>query len=493
MAGLLCGFVLVNLLTADRCPAVWHDDGAYTEPAGNLYLGRGFTSANWYAQGKDEFWAGNVPLHQGVLYLWMQGFGFSLVSVRALNCVLMAAAAGVLWLAAGRLRLVAAGRYRILMVVLVLCGFSVCLSYRSGRPDCICILLASAAALAFSIGSRAVRLGVLGVLGVLFPIAGLQLVVFAGVLCLLLVCFLKMRYLPEMTAGALGCVVGGLLLAALYCYHGVSSEFLASTIGKHSSLGDAGLAYKLAAWRGRLGGITLAASFHLVLLTVLLIAAWTARKGRFVWRSPLGFGVAAGLAIPAGVAAAGVYPLYYGWMGYIPVCVCLCSALDARGAALPAVLRRRVVPALLGLACLAGLPLVLLLTVVEWKDRDYRLVENLVREHVRRSDCVYHDGAAFFALQTQVPAAMGYLYLRAMTPEEKQQVSVMVIRPERFAATSRSLGGRWRPCGEPLVPSRGPLLGLDTDFFFRKHRLQVYRREPDVASVRKDATDHRPS
>jgi hypothetical protein len=125
--------------------------------------------------------------------------------------------------------------------MLVMLGFGVCFNYRSARPDCLCILLSSAMLLAFSIADRTVRLTAMGVLGILLPMAGLQLAVLAGLLWLLLLPLLRRRILPEAGAVALGCLVGGGLLFALYAYHGVWDTFLALTMGQHSAIGAEGL------------------------------------------------------------------------------------------------------------------------------------------------------------------------------------------------------------------------------------------------------------
>lgn len=66
--GLLCGFLVLNLLTSSRYPFVAGDEVTYSDPAINLYLEKGFTSTAWFAQTASEFWAGNVPLHPILLY-----------------------------------------------------------------------------------------------------------------------------------------------------------------------------------------------------------------------------------------------------------------------------------------------------------------------------------------------------------------------------------------------------------------------------------------
>src|SRR5580658_8324525 len=105
----------MNLLTGVRYPFVWIDEVMYADPAVNLYLGNGFTSSAWYVQHADEFWAGNVPLHSALLYLWLKAFGFSILSVRSINYAYWMASALLLWRACLRLSLVAASLARVLL------------------------------------------------------------------------------------------------------------------------------------------------------------------------------------------------------------------------------------------------------------------------------------------------------------------------------------------------------------------------------------------
>ena len=50
------GFLLVNLVTAERSPVVWQDEVALVDPAVNLSQGNGFTSTAWW-QTSDRFFA----------------------------------------------------------------------------------------------------------------------------------------------------------------------------------------------------------------------------------------------------------------------------------------------------------------------------------------------------------------------------------------------------------------------------------------------------
>jgi len=62
--GLVFIFLIQSLAVAQWALPVWQDEAMYTDPAANLYMGHGFTSRGWHFQLGDEFWAGNVPLHE---------------------------------------------------------------------------------------------------------------------------------------------------------------------------------------------------------------------------------------------------------------------------------------------------------------------------------------------------------------------------------------------------------------------------------------------
>ena len=219
-------FVLVNLLTASRSPTVWIDEVMYTDPAANLYFGKGFTSTAWHAQTSNEFWAGNAPLHQILLYPWISMFGFSPTAVRSLNYVFMIVSGIMLWFAVVRLRLVNTPWARIALVILLLSGYGITFSYRSGRPDCVAISLFLACVLACSSKSKWVRYLLMVGVSTLFPIAQLQLAAYSFFLGVVLVLFLKKSFLREFLCVLIGLAGGFTCLYFLYIrkYGRVSSS-----------------------------------------------------------------------------------------------------------------------------------------------------------------------------------------------------------------------------------------------------------------------------
>ena len=99
------GFLLVNLVTAERSPVVWQDEVALVDPAVNLSQGNGFTSTAWW-QTSDRFFASNAPLYPMLLYPWISLFGVNATAVRSLNYVLILGVIAVLWLGLRKLNLV---------------------------------------------------------------------------------------------------------------------------------------------------------------------------------------------------------------------------------------------------------------------------------------------------------------------------------------------------------------------------------------------------
>ena len=129
------------------------------------------------------------------------------------------------------------------------------------------------------------------------------------------------------------------------------------------------------------------------LLAVLALLLFQAvRRGEFRLRSPLGVGLLAGVLVPCLLALAGKYARYYCWMAFIPMAACVAAELQS-GRCRPML---RVVVPLLVLSCLVGLPARMAVTLREWKLRDPDPVNRLVAEQVRPTDWVYSEYEAYY-------------------------------------------------------------------------------------------------
>ncbi|MSU56812.1 MAG: hypothetical protein EXS35_01270 [Pedosphaera sp.] len=469
-AWVVCALVLavfvVNLLTGTRFPAVWLDEVQYTDPAVNLYLGHGFTSTAWFVQTGEKFWAAYVPLHQFVLYGWMQIFGFSPLAVRSLNYTLVTFAVLLLWHTARKQAWIPTARARILLVLLVLLDYGVSICTRSGRYDGVVMLLAAAATWASSFARPRARLPAMAALAAGFPFAGLQLTTFTAAFCVLLVVFTGWRRIRECLALAGGGLAGSIGLRLLYQHHGVWDDFLAS------------IRYCMTV---TVGNLPKDPSLIALFAVALLLVGWRWRRGELRFNSPLVFGITGAVWIGLWFHLLGRFPTTYTWMAYVPLAIGVCATLPEafRAAGLPF---KITATTLLTLGCAAGLPLQLASTFYYWPERDYAKVEAFIARHVHSDDSVYSDPEAYYTVKKTARHIVLPSYLAA-TPEENARLNVLVLRPYHAEKVMARLGGRWTRDGETLP-------GITRPFFFAKpdtdskltwdYNLEIWRKQPEA-------------
>lgn len=454
----------INLLTGGRFPCVWMDEVQHTDPAANLYLGSGFTSSAWYVQTSDKFWAGSVPLHQGLLFLWMKVFGFNLLAVRAMNYALVAAATVLMWVAIRRHALVSSAGGRILFVALMLLGYGPSICARAGRYDGITILLTASAACAFAIPGTRSRLAILAGLGFLFPLAGLQLAAFAAVFSALLLLFTGWKWFRECAVLGLGIALGGGALWAFYSSHGVWQDFVA-TVRYSIRVVD--------------GSIPKDPSLFALLLPALLLTGWLQLRDELRLRLPLTFGVVAAIGIPVGMKLVGRFPTYYSWMAYVPLAVGVSAAAAENFTRFKLPLRLGLI-LLLALPCVAGLPIQLGSTIYFWQERDYARVEKLVTDSIRPGEWVYCDPEPYYAVKKRAARTFLNCY-EAITPEENARITVVIVRPHHAPDAIARFGGNWVRSPQALPGITRPFLWSQPDTADKliwDYHLEVWRKQP---------------
>jgi hypothetical protein len=483
-------FLAVNLATSSRSPVVWQDEVMFADPAVNLALGRGFTTSAWF-QDRGLPFAGNSPLYSLCLSPWIAAFGLEVTAVRALNYVLVLGAVGALILALARLGLVQSPWVRAGLAVLVLCGDGVTYSYRSGRYDCLGMLLVAALGLSLTISSQRARAAALVVLGCLVPWAGLQLVPYLVLVGLLLVLVRGRPALADLGWAGAGVVLGLGSLVAFFQAGGVWGEFLRSVsilAGTKKPLLARLVAAAKAPWTEPSSVLVLAA------LAVGVIGAL--RRGEFHVRSPLGLGVVAGVLVPAALALTGKYARYYCWMAFLPMAACMAAELQ-HGRLGP--LRKVVLP-LLVLASLAGLPARLAVTCREWSLRDTRPVDAMVAAALHPTDWVYSDYEAYYPAKRAaaalflppyaglMPEMDGMGVAPALTAAERDAVDVLIVKPSSEERTLRLFGGRWSLVARysaASAPGSGTSAPADLYRGSQPYDLRIYRRQPGpLASAR---------
>jgi hypothetical protein len=471
---LLLLFVVVNLVTGSRCPVVIGDEVMWTDPAANLCLGRGFTSSVWYFQRPDAFWAGNVPLHPFLLYIWLRLFGFSPLAVRSMAYAMMVGAAVLLWLCVRRRRWIAAPQWRLATVVLTLSGFGVAYGYRSGRPDATTILLACGAAFASSLRRAAARWVTLASLGFLFPWAGLQLAAYGVVLCGVIAAFEGKTFWRDAAFLLLGEVLGAVGLLIFYSMHGVWGDFLRSAIGFHTPLGAMTFSRKLQNARMWFGGLKDPSFLLLALACSIALVNVRDRSKRS--RSFLKFGLCSSACIPVAIFLVGFYGIYYSWMVYIPLAVSLCAALELNWRTGLARRARWAVVGILMLTAGLGLPVYCGLSVVNWAARDPARAAWLAEKTLSKKDWVLCQYSAYYGAKRYAQEVFAES-ISSLTAQEKQRISVLIVRPEDFEDAEQEVGGQWRDTGEGARSRHGSaLFGLENSKIFEMYNLEVYRR-----------------
>lgn len=452
---LTAAFLAVNIATASRSPTVWYDETCFVDPAASLALGQGFKTAAWYHVTHEQTFTG-FPLHQLLLAHWLKLAGFGVVEARSMNYMLMAAAGWLLWLAGWRLEAIRTSWSRLALVALVWSGYGITFVYRSGRIDSLHIFLTAAFVAACAIRTGWLRGLTLFAIAALVPASGAQFIAFAAATGVLVFLFAGRRVLPELTALALGGAFGCLMIYFLWTMLGVFDSLAESTGGFFLKFGTP---------------TGLADPSLVALLAASVVVGWRLRsQSHLKLRSVFGFGVVAALAVPLAVAALGRYPIYYSWMGWLPLAFGFCAGLSRVQFTGRAWLRWGAVLAV-GAACGVGLPARVALTVKEWKERDYEPVRQLAQRNVRSGDWVYADYPAFYAVKPLASLTILPPYRQIIRDEEKRRVTVLVIKPDNFSGVAELLGGAWERV-DGYSASDEARRGLGAE----KYNLGVWRR-----------------
>jgi hypothetical protein len=507
LVAVLCSaFLAVNLLTATWFPSPWCDEIMLLDPAANLYQGRGFTSSAWPSQPSTQFWASYTPLYSVILYGWIGAFGFSALSARSLNYVIVAGVAVLLWLASLRLGLLRRPASRLALVGLLLTGASMMYLARYGRPDALTLLLASATLLASSIRRTRLRSIALFALAMLYPVAGLQLLAFAVAICLLLWLFLGRAFLKTGILLATGSLTGLILLLAFYALHGVMTTFIITQVmSPHVVFGEFGrvvkgdqavygrLHYRLETLKSSWQSYLVDPSFIPVLAALLVANAWLLLVHHRLRRSIALFGLVAALFIPPFVLNVGKYSFYYTWMGFVPTALSACRAWEDLASESRFRGVRYVMCLLLLYAGVRGLPWHLYSTTTAQR-QEFQRIEDFVRKVIRPDDWVYGDASIYYATKRRgamffysYAYAMDNKHLPEIPEDERRAITVLIVPVDRCEWSAQRVGGRWVPTGDQLILGNATfhehweplnqqrITAEQMDLW--KPTLEVYRRE----------------
>jgi hypothetical protein len=465
----LC-ILVVNAMTADRSPRPWLDEAMFADPGLNLIDGRGFVSGWWPSQPSDEFFAGNAPLYSLLVGGWAFLFGSELTTLRLLNPLLLALAAGFLILGLRRRKLVQDWRSDLLLVFLLYGGYAMTFSYRSVRYDVLGIVLCAALFAATSIPRR--ELAWLSLFGVaaLLPIAGLHLLPYVALVCVLRFLFdANWRVvLQDGIAIAAGIVLGALIFLLTLAHAGVVDRLITSAT-QLSIHGEQSVNPLSVFW----SAIRTDPSSLLLLGSLLLVAVLPV--GRRVLGSRMVLVVFAfGVVVPGAIALAGKFPIYYGWMRFVPLVLVTVILTDR-------LIRASHYRAVVGilLICLVagyGLPGRLYVATTNWSANDPAHLHAAVQQWLAEDDVVYATPLAYFAVRNVTPRIYGDPYFwREQEWNENLEVNVLVVAPAEAARAIARVGGEWEMTGR-FDPPGVTAPREDTGIGHTYHSVVIYRR-----------------
>lgn len=442
LIGLGIAFLLVGIFLGPRLQPVWIDEVVLAEPAANLALYDSFTSAAWYHQNAQEFHVSTSFLYTVLLALWIKFWGFSIEKVRLFNYVLMLLSITLIWLALKKLPLIKFSWLRIILVVSCLLPTGITFIYTSGRYDTSCIFLSAMVLGAFLIKDAKIRWLTMTIIGFFFPLSGLSAVVFATIFGGILLLFNFQRFWREFVALGGGFILGMLFLYALYSTNGVWDDFVSLTLGH--SVANANLnrtvidiifsrVSKLFDQKDYLCGGCLHPSFPPLSLLLIILIFYELLTKSFRWRSPSFFALITVITIPTTMCFLGKYPLYYSWMLMFPLIICICwsfnNILEKSTGKIQTTIISIAFLVLLFYANLLGLPSLAQITLQQWEKNDYTKVQNFLNNKINHQDHIYADFQTFYALKSRGKRVYFPLYNGQMTPEDRDNLSLIVIDP----------------------------------------------------------------
>jgi hypothetical protein len=303
-------------------------------------------------------------------------------------------------------------------------------------------------------------------------------VVFAGVFIFLLFIYLGRKVLLEVIVIETTLLISAAGLFAFYAVAGVWENAMAALM-PHTTTGGIGIVLTG-------GGLThinkLPKDPSLMTLLGVLFILLTDQilRGRFRYRSVLSFGVASSLTVPVALLSVAKFPTYYSWMVFGPLAVCVCSVLSKMVAGRLVSLTER---SGLVLACIVGLPLQLLAVSYDWHDRDYDAVQEIVSAHVEKGDWVLCDYEVYFAVKAETVEVFLPEYVRVMSTEEMNKVTLLIGSDEALTAWRSKLGGDWNIAAQGIAPTQTTILerltGINADvgLIGKKYQFNIYRRQ----------------
>jgi hypothetical protein len=509
----ILAFLGFSLATYIDYPEVWCDEIWFSEPAVNFAHGGSFTTMVWQYQEPGTFPVVNCPLYLVALVPWLSLAGTTVLAVRSFNYALMGIAAFLVWVVSWRFNLVKSSIQRLLILPLLYLGYGMSFSYRCSRPDILALICLLLLLLAFLIRSQPLRNACLVVLSALTVCIGFQVAIFAWFACFAAWLVLRQAGVRELTLLSAGMAMATGSILLFFTWKGVLSPFLTIVFGilgkhyahvPHLSAGGALLRlihYSLISYVDDFSASAIILGLAFLLATTWKRLSHTTR--RFViYCLVLLFGV------PPLFNLIGHFAFYYSYMRFVPAVLAIFavhSELSSTSSGLRPMLRL-VFPATLAVAMMVGLPLRLAVTAATAKVAPRQEIQRIVSSAIRPDDVVLCDYAYFFEVKRAARSVYDRFCSpvlcpsvipggRDLTPEQRESITVLVIRPNEKETLQRYFGHQWAaisaPFGdsfEPGILGRLPVIGNRMIHYLNqrqteRYQLQIFRRLPASSEI----------
>jgi hypothetical protein len=504
LLGILGAAFLLNLLTCGMYPSVWMDEVCFSEPAINLVRTGHFTTSVWQLEPANAFWAVNSPLYPFAISVWLRLTGFSLLAVRSFNYFLITIAALLVWTISWRFQLVKERSVRLIMVALILLGYGISFAYRCSRPDISGLISVLALALALANQNKWRRITLVFLCAATTAWIGVQISLYACcAVFLAMMAFRNVTWRDVLLVG-IGTGAGFFSVVAFYKLKGVLPVFTAllhQAATEHQLFGNKASYAASVPRRLEFSLLSYIGDFSAVPLLICIIIAFCFRRSLFANGKALVYLLALFFIIPVVFSFTGHFAFYYSELIFVPL-VLTFSALysEAVGAAGQPILKRLFFPVCAAASAAVGLPIRLLLCAVFVHLTPRNVQQDIVRAHVHSDDVVFSDYASFFEAKQVAQTVFVPVYStnfarislqgHEFTPEEKKEITVLIVDPQSITTMQDYFGGRWKATSEPFGDETSlgsavkvPIIGPRLRSHFEKpqmywHKMQIFRREP---------------
>ena len=463
---LLIIWLVLNLTTAARSPTVWMDEVMFADPAINAVLGRGFVSTAWPFQNGNATFTSNSPLHSVLLVPWLSVWGISINTVRSINFMYVIIGLGLFLILLRRKDLVVDPAAQFLCAALFLGGYAMTFSYRSGRYDMLGMLNVLALAVCSTIHRPGYRLPALFLCSLPLALAGMQLLLLTAVIAgfHLLTARPWRKAMADVAAVGTGAAVGLGCWLAWMNYEGVLPAFLRAV--RAMSKADRGGFERLQEVLPALGSDP----SSVILLSMLILAALLLSNLGDSARREIAVAAMLSVSICVLMVIAGKYPIYYGWMGYLPLVAGTSMVVNRLQ-----LLGRSNLAVACGIAFLiAAMPFPLRVAAVvgEWDARDYTIVVDEVRKWVKPTDTVFVSPPAYYAAKLTTPDVFVTTY-GPLSDQDKAAIDVIVVDSGVGAEFVGRVGGTWKVAAHIEAKFARARLGKAAPY-----NMTVFLREP---------------